>query len=414
MPLKLDTNPKGSRRRRGRGLIRPIGAACAVALLGWSGAAAWAAFNAAPNAAEESRIAAVSAAYEARIAALRRELDRISSRELVEQDSLDRRIAQLAARQAQIELRQSALSGIAGARIGMEPVAAAITGSVAAPASSHHTSQKPAPAFDDLPLRGVSRPERRSSLATGVPVAAAGGLVRKVDEVDRALRASEMTQLKQIERVSLDARLGEARLRGVFTRLGLAVPSPALLAADAGTEAVGGPLVTLTGESPMDRMLDEARTAVMTTDRLKSKVAALPLQRPLSTGLEVTSEFGYRRDPFTRGGALHTGLDLRGETGMPALAAAAGTVVTAEWSGGYGNMVEIDHGNGIATRYGHLSGIAVTMGETVVAGETIGRVGSTGRSTGAHLHYEVRINGEPVDPQRFLDSRVAELARGLL
>ncbi|WEF53117.1 M23 family metallopeptidase [[Pseudomonas] carboxydohydrogena] len=99
---------------------------------------------------------------------------------------------------------------------------------------------------------------------------------------------------------------------------------------------------------------------------------------------------------------MHTGLDFRASTGDPVRATADGKVTSAGWSGGYGRMVEIDHGNGLATRYGHLSQIDVKVGDVVKIGEVVGEVGSTGRSTGPHLHYETRINGEAVDPQRFL------------
>jgi murein DD-endopeptidase MepM/ murein hydrolase activator NlpD len=100
--------------------------------------------------------------------------------------------------------------------------------------------------------------------------------------------------------------------------------------------------------------------------------------------------------------ALHTGLDFRAETGDPVRVTAPGTVVVSDWATGYGNLVEVDHGRGVTTRYGHLSSIAVQTGTAVEAGQVVGRVGSTGRSTGPHLHYEVRIGGEPVDPSRFL------------
>jgi murein DD-endopeptidase MepM/ murein hydrolase activator NlpD len=99
---------------------------------------------------------------------------------------------------------------------------------------------------------------------------------------------------------------------------------------------------------------------------------------------------------------MHTGLDFRGDTGEAIRATAAGTVTHTGWSGGYGKMVEIDHGNGLSTRYGHLSSIDVDVGQNVRSGQVVGRMGSTGRSTGPHLHYETRIDGEAVDPQRFL------------
>jgi murein DD-endopeptidase MepM/ murein hydrolase activator NlpD len=107
-------------------------------------------------------------------------------------------------------------------------------------------------------------------------------------------------------------------------------------------------------------------------------------------------------DPFLRSPAMHTGIDFRASYGDPVRATAAGTVVSAGWSGGYGKMVEIDHGNGLITRYGHLSAIDVEEGQSIRTGQTVGRVGSTGRSTGPHLHYETRVDGEAVDPQKFL------------
>jgi murein DD-endopeptidase MepM/ murein hydrolase activator NlpD len=118
----------------------------------------------------------------------------------------------------------------------------------------------------------------------------------------------------------------------------------------------------------------------------------------------VSSPFGYRPDPFLGRPALHPGVDLVQSYGSEIRSTAAGRVVHAGPMGGYGNMVEIDHGNGLATRYGHMSEVLVAEGEEVKAGAVVGRIGSTGRSTGPHLHYEVRIDGEPVDPERFLQA----------
>ena len=100
--------------------------------------------------------------------------------------------------------------------------------------------------------------------------------------------------------------------------------------------------------------------------------------------------------------ALHSGMDFRAPVGMPAKVTAPGKVIKAGWNGGYGRMVEVDHGNGFATRYGHLSEIVVNEGQKLAAGDIIGKVGSSGRSTGPHLHYEVRHNGDAIDPVRFL------------
>lgn len=118
---------------------------------------------------------------------------------------------------------------------------------------------------------------------------------------------------------------------------------------------------------------------------------------------KINNEFGYRRNPFGgRSVEFHPGLDIDGETGDAVVAPANGIVVKAERMGGYGNMVEIDHGNGLITRYGHLSRIEIAVGSAVRRGQLIGLVGSTGRSTGAHLHFEIRLNDKPINPRRFL------------
>jgi murein DD-endopeptidase MepM/ murein hydrolase activator NlpD len=135
----------------------------------------------------------------------------------------------------------------------------------------------------------------------------------------------------------------------------------------------------------------------------------MPVRMPLSGDPELTSPFGYRADPFLGRLMLHPGVDLAEPYGTEIHAAAAGRVAHAGPAGGYGIMVEIDHGNGLSTLYGHMSEALVEEGEEVGKGAVIGRLGSTGRSTGPHLHYEVRIDGEPVDPERFLRAG-AELA----
>ena len=131
-------------------------------------------------------------------------------------------------------------------------------------------------------------------------------------------------------------------------------------------------------------------------------LVAVPVRKPVIGEVDMSSPFGMRMDPFLGRPAVHTGIDLRGEVGEPVRATATGRVTIAGREGGYGNMVEISHGNGLATRYGHLSQISVKIGQVVRIGEIVGRIGSTGRSTGPHLHYETRINGEAVDPQKFL------------
>jgi murein DD-endopeptidase MepM/ murein hydrolase activator NlpD len=169
--------------------------------------------------------------------------------------------------------------------------------------------------------------------------------------------------------------------------------------------AMGGPFVPakMTAENVgFERQLLRISTARSQVDRLARALTAVPVRKPVPGEIDTTSGFGMRVDPFLHIPAMHTGLDFRGETGEAIRATAAGTVTHTGWSGGYGKMVEIDHGNGLSTRYGHLAAIEVEAGQSVRSGQIVGRMGSTGRSTGPHLHYETRVDGEAVDPQRFL------------
>ena len=129
----------------------------------------------------------------------------------------------------------------------------------------------------------------------------------------------------------------------------------------------------------------------------------LPTLAPIVDGW-FSSNYGYRIDPFSGEHAFHEGIDFPAETGTPILAAASGQVVTADAHPQYGKMIEIDHGNGLVSRYAHTSQMLVKVGDLVVRGQKVGTVGSTGRSTGPHLHFEVRLNGIPQNPARFLQS----------
>jgi len=127
---------------------------------------------------------------------------------------------------------------------------------------------------------------------------------------------------------------------------------------------------------------------------------------------KINNEFGFRRNPFGgRTYEFHAGMDIDGERGDAVVAPASGVVTEAGWKGGYGQMIEIDHGNGLKTRYGHLSRIGVAPGDTLTRGQVIAQVGSTGRSTGPHLHYELRLNDRPINPRRFLPAEPTQLKK---
>jgi murein DD-endopeptidase MepM/ murein hydrolase activator NlpD len=191
-------------------------------------------------------------------------------------------------------------------------------------------------------------------------------------------------------------------MRGLIADLGLDANR---IEASAPRAAVGGPYVPVKlgpDSGSFARELYRVNTVRSQAERLSHALDSVPYRKPVFGKIELSSGFGVRSDPFLGRPAMHTGLDFRASKGDPVRATAAGKVVSAGWAGGYGRMVEIDHGNGLATRYGHLSAIRVKVGDHIKIGQIVGAVGSTGRSTGPHLHYETRIHGEAVDPQRFL------------
>lgn len=219
--------------------------------------------------------------------------------------------------------------------------------------------------------------------------------------VERGLDEIEAVQLIQIERMAATLRADRKRLARHWAALGLD-PYKRATSLQPG---VGGPYIPPPPgdhESAFGLAFQAARHDFMQAAAFRKFADHVPLGVPLASEAEIMSGFGIRRDPFTRGMAMHSGVDLREEPGAPARATAAGRVVEADWSGGYGRMVEIDHGGGMMTRYAHLSRIAVKPGEWVARGQIIGRVGSTGRSTGPHLHYETHVDGKPVNPLRFM------------
>ena len=137
-----------------------------------------------------------------------------------------------------------------------------------------------------------------------------------------------------------------------------------------------------------------------TTPKLAANLATTPSIWPARGSF--TSGFGWRTSPFGSDSELHSGIDIAYPAGAPVAATADGEVVVSSQAGGYGNLVQIDHGNGIATLYGHNSQLAVTVGQQVKKGQVIAYAGSTGRSTGSHVHYEVRVNDTPIDPMKYL------------
>jgi murein DD-endopeptidase MepM/ murein hydrolase activator NlpD len=166
---------------------------------------------------------------------------------------------------------------------------------------------------------------------------------------------------------------------------------------------VGGPLEEVQPVRAADPNFKALFLSWKKLEQLEQGTIAIPSTEPVH-GTSFTSGYGVRADPFRGRAAMHAGIDLAGPYGTPIYATADGLVGRSEWVSGYGNLVELDHGRGIQTRYGHLSRSMVASGQRVKRGELIALMGSTGRSTGSHLHYEVRIDGKAVNPVPFMQS----------
>jgi murein DD-endopeptidase MepM/ murein hydrolase activator NlpD len=356
-----------------------------------------------------AREADMQYSYEDRIAELRAKVDRATSRQMLDQEQFDQKLDQIMRRQTALESRATALGSMPD-----------ITGSIRAPSRGPVVSDpvqaqpsatpKPSPISDTVTF--VAPPDREARLESRAPVLASApqnpsaklaGVDNVITRLQRQLDQVEARQIALLNSAeeSMESRL--RRMRGVITDLGLD------MAQLESATPKGGPFVPVklsADSNPFDRQLSRINITRAQVDRMNRTLTLVPYRKPVIGEVEFTSGFGVRSDPFLGRPAMHTGLDFRAATGDPVRVTANGKVVSAGWAGGYGRMVEIDHGNGLATRYGHLSEIGVRVGQQVKIGEVIGEVGSTGRSTGPHLHYETRIDGEAVDPQKFLRAGV--------
>ena len=394
-----------------RGTLAAAGAAFAV-LAAWGAGTAWyILFKDHVAARLVAKHTAMQYAYEEKLGALRARVDRVASQKLLEQDGLETRVAELVARQIALENRHAVLATLADQGSGPattsslrpeRPAAARPRTDVPAAARAYVPVQ-PAAEQEPFTLRLRSddgpRPARAGERHSAIEPS--GPMEVRLALVERSLTRTEAMQLRTLAGLLHSAGGEVSRLRSAVAEVGL---NPEAVRAPGG-DAVGGPFVALgagADAGQFEAILKQAQTSIIQLDRLRRVASSLPFGRPVAGEADLTSAFGYRSDPFTRRAALHTGLDFRADHGAPVRATAAGTVTAAEREGGYGNLVEIDHGNGVVTRYAHLSVISVVEGQRVEAGAVVGRIGSTGRSTGPHLHYETRINDEPVDPQRFL------------
>ena len=232
---------------------------------------------------------------------------------------------------------------------------------------------------------------------------------KTVDKVSAALPEAaglarlEARQLAFAERLT---RLADRRSAAAAQRIRQLGLNPGMMLARVNDRsAMGGPLIPLfaSRSAALDPRLQRLGVSLARMEALEDGLAGIPQHNPASLQF-LSSGFGYRADPFTGGAAFHAGLDFKGPVGAPIYSAAKGTVSFVGQRSGYGNVVEVSHGNGLMTRYAHMSRFHSRVGQPVEAGQVIGAIGNTGRSTGPHLHFEVRINDRPLNPRPFLES----------
>jgi murein DD-endopeptidase MepM/ murein hydrolase activator NlpD len=338
-----------------------------------------------------TRQAEMQFGYEDRIAEMRAQVDRISGRQLLDQEQYEEKLEQILRRQTALESRTNALNSLNDVTSSIKPPARAGT------AGGLGVQLKPAAVNG----KGALLLRRQNDVLDARKVIAkSGGMGAVMTQLQASLDQVEQRQAAALDWIEEHYVSRARRLRGVLAELGVDVGKSAEHAA-----GLGGPFVP--PRAPRDangfeRQLYRIGVARIQIKGLTRTLQNVPVRKPLEGEVDLASSFGIRQDPFTGSPAMHTGLDIHGEPGDPVRASADGTITAAGWSGGYGRVVDIDHGNGLSTRYAHLSAIDVHVGQPVRTGQIVGKVGSTGRSTGPHLHYETRVRGEAVDPQKFL------------
>jgi murein DD-endopeptidase MepM/ murein hydrolase activator NlpD len=354
------------------------------------------------------RQAGMQRAYEERIALLRSELDRVTSRHIVETHTIESQVGSLVQRQELIDRRQAVLAQlVAKARSqGMTIADTAIPVPLPRPAQAGDAIVRiPAPgtgsgeAFAYAPKSPSAAEIITNSIIKGGALKAPmdeQSLRPVLDEIRSSIDEAEDAQTSALDVLYRASKADAKRLAGILGRFGLIIPD----GAGEDETATGGPFLPI-GNIVFVEKADSTNKALEKIRLIRESAAGVPLAKPLQGG-RWTSNFGYRIDPFLHKPAMHSGVDFGAPFGTPVEATADGIVIHAGDKGGYGRMVEVRHGHGFTTRYAHLSAISVSQGEKVTAGTIVGEVGSSGRSTGPHLHYETRREEEALNPTIFL------------
>lgn len=350
-------------------------------------------------------------AYEQRLQAFRAEIARLTleiEQSKFDQNSVEGRVVELGRRQRQIEARLQALYRLADL---IAPGVAGGGGGAPAPSGS-----VPLP-----PTRGgppVPVPNTRGAYEFAPPpvqVAQLGGLPPLPEQgsqassemetfitrMDAALTRAARTQEDLLGLMLRVTEVRVIRFKQALQEIGMSEDAPLVKGR---SEPVLPSIILPISEqnTPFALRIAQVRQNFGLMHRIRYVVEALPLLKPTQDDIRYSSGFGFRIHPLTQVRKMHAGIDMAAPIGTPVRSAGSGVVLSAGWGGGYGNLVQIDHGNGLVTRYAHLSQINVAAGQPVSMGTSVGLMGSTGASTGSHLHFETRIQGNPVNPACFM------------
>lgn len=353
--------------------------------------------------------------YEDRIAALRAQVDRVTSRQLLDQQVVEEKVEKLLEQQMALTSRHGRIDALleGGSPSDALPTDGPVPADkplvdgknrAALPTGTQAFAALLGTATDETAAIPAEAGSRKRALALGyVPMTGenvADRADRLFSNMTLSLKEIEAEQLQRIDQLASGASQTADEISAILERQGVPIGDLASLPI---ADAVGGPYLAPQSDRDFNASLNALDAALNRLETVRGTAKRLPFSNP-APGQDITSRFGNRPDPFFGGLAMHAGIDFRAPTGTEIRSTGSGKVVKAAFSGGYGNMVEIDHGLGLTTRFGHMSRILVGEGDTVEPGQIIGLSGSTGRSTGPHLHYEVRRNGDPVDPMRFLNA----------
>ena len=337
----------------------------------------------------------VQAQYEGRLASIQSAVTRLSSKLMLDQDAYIARVDELRGDFIRLTDRHRRLEVFF--KQGWLPVQA--------------TDSQPTGSTKPKQHSGLQSEDQAALSLIRLTAAPQGGYKtdeeaqRPLDELRDHLVKFKGRQVALVDRIIVRGEKKAAVLRTAIADVGLD-PAQVTKRMKLPLSFIGGPLLPVQkGEKPqddLDRKLLSAHEKLIEVIKLRRAISLMPVRLPFKDGYRLTSGFGFRKDPFKNVLARHTGVDLMAPYGTPIKAAATGLIIRAEMDDAYGRVVDIQHDNGIMTRYAHMSVIEVKVGDRVAAHHVIGRVGTSGRSTGPHVHYETRVNDKPIDPYQFL------------